>query len=77
LTLLCQGLIAARSGERSLLQAIGDYERSMIKYGFAAVRSSMQALDMHVAESRLGAKVMLRSMNALLALQRIGMKKAA
>jgi len=49
----------------------------MIKYGFAAVRSSMQALDMHVAESRLGAKVMLRSMNALLALQRIGMKKVA
>jgi hypothetical protein len=32
---------------------------------------------MHVAESRLGSKVLLRSMNALLALQRIGKKKAA
>ena len=75
--LLCQSLIAASSGERSLLQLINQYERSMIKYGFAAVRSSIQALDMHVAESRLGVKLLLRSVNAVLALQRIGRKKAA
>jgi hypothetical protein len=70
-------LIATRSGARPLLQAIGDYEQRMLKYGFVAVRSSMQALNMHVAESRVGTKVLLRSMNALLALQRIGRKKVA
>jgi 2-polyprenyl-6-methoxyphenol hydroxylase-like FAD-dependent oxidoreductase len=75
--LLCQCLIATRSGARPLLQAIGEYEQRMLKYGFAAVRSSMQALDMHVAESRLCSKVLLRSINALLALQRIGRKKVA
>lgn len=75
--LLCQNLLVARSGERPLLQAIGDYEQRMRKYGFAAVHSSIQALDMHVAESRLGVKLLLRSMNALLALQHIGRKKAA
>jgi salicylate hydroxylase len=75
--LLCRNLIAVKTGEQSLLQAVGDYERRMIKYGFAAVRSSLQALDMHVAESRRGAKLLLRSVNAVLALQRIGKKKAA
>jgi 2-polyprenyl-6-methoxyphenol hydroxylase-like FAD-dependent oxidoreductase len=75
--LLCQNLIAAQAGQRLLLQAVGDYERSMIKYGFAAVRSSLQALDLHVAESRRGAKLLLRSVNAVMALQRLGGKKAA
>ena len=75
--LLCQKLIAARAGKRSLLQAVGDYERGMLKYGFAAVRSSLQALDLHVAELRLGVKLLLRPINAVLALQRIGRKKAA
>jgi salicylate hydroxylase len=75
--LLCRNLIAASAGERSLLQAISDYERGMLKYGFAAVRSSLQALDLHVAESRFGVKLLLRSVNAAMALQRIGRKKAA
>jgi 2-polyprenyl-6-methoxyphenol hydroxylase-like FAD-dependent oxidoreductase len=75
--LLCQHLIAVKAGEQSLLQAVSDYERSMLKYGFAAVRSSLQALEMHVAESRRGAKLLLRSVNAVLALRRSGGKQAA
>jgi salicylate hydroxylase len=75
--LLCDQLIAAVSAERPLLQAIHDYEVEMINYGFAAVRGSMQALQFHVADSRLMAKAMLRSMNALFALQRLGLRKAA
>lgn len=75
--LLCQQLIAAYSGEKALLRAIHDYEAEMLKYGFAAVRGSMQALQLHVADSRLMSTAMLRSMNALFALQRIGSRKAA
>jgi salicylate hydroxylase len=75
--LLCEQLIAACSGKQSLLAAIHSYETQMLKYGFAAVRSSMQALQLHVADSRLMAKALLRSMNGLLALRRMGSKRAA
>jgi salicylate hydroxylase len=63
---LCEQLIAARSGEKSILQAIHDYEVEMIKEGGAAVRSSMQALQLHVAERRLVTTALLRTMNAFL-----------
>jgi 2-polyprenyl-6-methoxyphenol hydroxylase-like FAD-dependent oxidoreductase len=74
---LCEQLVAARAGNQSLLTAIHSYETGMLAYGFAAVRSSMQALDMHVAKSRLMTKAMLRSLNGLFALQRLGSKRAA
>jgi 2-polyprenyl-6-methoxyphenol hydroxylase-like FAD-dependent oxidoreductase len=51
-SLLCQQLVIARNGEKPLLQAIHDYEAEMIKYGFKAVRDSMQAMHMIVAEKR-------------------------
>jgi 2-polyprenyl-6-methoxyphenol hydroxylase-like FAD-dependent oxidoreductase len=51
-SLLAQHLIAARSGEKPLLQAIHDYEAQMITYGFAAVRESIQGQEMMVAENR-------------------------
>ncbi len=70
--LLCQNLIAAQLGKKPLLQAIHDYEVEMIKYGFAAVRGSMRALDLHVADSRFMTNAMLRSMNAFFRLQRLG-----
>ena len=73
--LLCQQLIAAKSGSRSLIQAIHDYEVEMTRYGFAAVRGSMQALHLHVADTRLIAKALLRSMNALFTLQRFAVRK--
>jgi 2-polyprenyl-6-methoxyphenol hydroxylase-like FAD-dependent oxidoreductase len=75
--LLCENLIAVKAGERSLLQAVGDYEREMLKYGFAAVRSSLQALNLHVAESRLGVRLLLPPISAVMALGRIGRRKAA
>jgi salicylate hydroxylase len=75
--LLCEQLMAAARGERSLLQAIHGYEVEMIKYGFAAVRGSMQALQLHVANSRLMTKAMLRSMHALFALRRVALRKVA
>src|SRR6185437_5147961 len=42
--LLTAELAAAARGERTLLQAIGDYERQMTDYGFAAVRASRAEL---------------------------------
>jgi 2-polyprenyl-6-methoxyphenol hydroxylase-like FAD-dependent oxidoreductase len=41
--LLASELGAAARGRKSLTQAIGDYERRMADYGFAAVRASEQA----------------------------------
>jgi hypothetical protein len=40
----------------------------MITYGFAAVRAPMHALQLHVADSRLLSTVLLRSLQALVAL---------
>jgi salicylate hydroxylase len=74
---LCEQLIAARAGSQPLLTAIHRYETEMLRYGFAAVRSSMQALQLHVADSRLISNMLLRSMNGLFALQRMSFRKAA
>jgi 2-polyprenyl-6-methoxyphenol hydroxylase-like FAD-dependent oxidoreductase len=41
--LLASELGAAARGEKGLVQAIGDYERRMADYGFAAVRASRRA----------------------------------
>jgi 2-polyprenyl-6-methoxyphenol hydroxylase-like FAD-dependent oxidoreductase len=68
--LLCRQLVAAQAGQTSLLQAVHTYETEMRAYGFAAVRASMQALQLHVADSRLVSKLMLRSVHALFALRR-------
>jgi 2-polyprenyl-6-methoxyphenol hydroxylase-like FAD-dependent oxidoreductase len=51
-SLLVSQLIAARGGEKPLLQAIHDYEAEMITYGFAAVRDSIQAQEMIVVDNR-------------------------
>jgi 2-polyprenyl-6-methoxyphenol hydroxylase-like FAD-dependent oxidoreductase len=40
--LLATELDAAARGEKSPVEAIGDYERQMIEYGFAAVRASSE-----------------------------------
>jgi 2-polyprenyl-6-methoxyphenol hydroxylase-like FAD-dependent oxidoreductase len=74
---LCEQLIAAQAGQLPLLTAIHAYETQMIDYGFAAVRGSMQALRLHVADARLMTKAMLRSMNALFALRHLSLRKAA
>jgi 2-polyprenyl-6-methoxyphenol hydroxylase-like FAD-dependent oxidoreductase len=59
-SLLCQQLVAARKGEKPLLQTIHDYEAEMIKYSFKAVRDSMQAMNMIVAERRFFYNAMLK-----------------
>jgi len=41
--LLASELAAAARGEKDVVLAIGDYEREMISYGFAAVRASREA----------------------------------
>jgi 2-polyprenyl-6-methoxyphenol hydroxylase-like FAD-dependent oxidoreductase len=42
--LLAAELTAAARGEKALVQAVGDYERQMTDYGFAAVRASRAGL---------------------------------
>jgi 2-polyprenyl-6-methoxyphenol hydroxylase-like FAD-dependent oxidoreductase len=41
--LLASELGAAARGEKSPIQAVGDYERRMVDYGFATVRASHRA----------------------------------
>jgi 2-polyprenyl-6-methoxyphenol hydroxylase-like FAD-dependent oxidoreductase len=42
-SLLCRNLVAASRKEKTLLQAVYDYEVEMVRYGFDAVRASVQA----------------------------------
>ncbi|MFD5097087.1 FAD-dependent oxidoreductase [Amycolatopsis thailandensis] len=46
--LLRRSLIEAAEGRRSLLDAVGDYERQMFEYGAEAVRHSLEALPAYV-----------------------------
>lgn len=72
--LLCRNLIAAHRGDRPLLDAIGDYERQMLDYGFRAVRESLRAANQFVSESRLGRRVfrtVLRTASAVPPLKRM------
>ncbi len=41
--LLTSEIGAAARGQKSPVQAVGDYERRMVDYGFAAVRASRRA----------------------------------
>lgn len=77
--LLCQNLIAAHTGEKPLLEAIHDYETEMRTYGFAAVRGSLQSMNMMVAENvfaRFLSKMMLRALNVVFSRQRARIQKA-
>ncbi|MEC3981256.1 FAD-dependent oxidoreductase [Amycolatopsis sp. H20-H5] len=70
--LLCRNLVAADRG-RDLLDAIGDYERQMREYGFAAVRDSLRSAEQFVSDSRVGrgmAKGMFRLFEAVPPLKR-------
>jgi 2-polyprenyl-6-methoxyphenol hydroxylase-like FAD-dependent oxidoreductase len=52
---LCQALTSAQRGERPVLDAIHDYERAMIDYGFRAVQTSLHAMKQAIVEGRLRA----------------------
>lgn len=58
--LLYQKLVAVNEGKEPLLGAVHDFEVKMRKYGFAAVRDSLQAMKMMVAEKRWFYNAMLR-----------------
>jgi 2-polyprenyl-6-methoxyphenol hydroxylase-like FAD-dependent oxidoreductase len=71
--LLCRNLVAAHGGERPLLRAIHDYEVEMVRYGFDAVRDSLQACEQAVADRPVALTVMkaaFRTLNALPPLKR-------
>lgn len=71
--LLCQNLAAAQRGEKPLLQAVHDYEVEMVRYGFAAVRSSLRALEQGHRDSPLAlalTRTGLRLLNAAPPLKR-------
>jgi 2-polyprenyl-6-methoxyphenol hydroxylase-like FAD-dependent oxidoreductase len=61
--LLRDALVGVGRGERDVLAALADYEREMIRYGFAAVRASlanMKRLHARSPVSRLATKAFFR-----------------
>ncbi|HEV2779600.1 MAG TPA: NAD(P)/FAD-dependent oxidoreductase [Actinophytocola sp.] len=71
--LLARNLVAASRGERDLLEAIADYERQMIEYGFAAVRTSLRSAHQFVSDNPIGRtmfKTVLRFFSAVPPLKR-------
>jgi 2-polyprenyl-6-methoxyphenol hydroxylase-like FAD-dependent oxidoreductase len=72
--LLCRNLVFAAGGACSIETAINDYERRMRVYGFAAVRTSLEALQQSVADKGLRfvlSKLFLRTVNATPPLKRL------
>ena len=70
---LCAALTAASRGRRPVLEAIHDYEAGMIDYGFRAVRTSLNAMNQAIIESRRRAmlsRMVLRFINRVPALKR-------
>lgn len=51
---LRDAIVAGESGERSLIDAIQAYEAEMLRYGFAAVRNSLRAMEQTVGENEFG-----------------------
>ena len=71
---LCRALVAVSRGEHELIPALAAYERDMIDYGFAGVRSSLDNMRRLHAESvlsRFATKTVFRAANVLLPLQRM------
>jgi salicylate hydroxylase len=71
--LLARNLIAVHRGERELIEALGDYERQMLDYGFAAVQSALKAGEQLTSESgvaRAMFKTVLRFFAAIPPLKR-------
>jgi len=72
--LLCRNLRNVALGACTIEAAIGEYERQMRDYGFAAVRSSLQALQQSVADKGIGfalTKLFFRAVNATPPLKRL------
>jgi 2-polyprenyl-6-methoxyphenol hydroxylase-like FAD-dependent oxidoreductase len=71
--LLCRQLVRAAHGEAALLDAIAEYERAMRRYGFAAVRASLEAMKAQLetgALARTATRAMLRLADRIPVLKR-------
>ena len=71
---LKRALVSAHRGERDLLDAIRDYEATMLDYGFRAVRNSLKAMHQTVTDSLLAlimSRLTMRAINALSPVKRI------
>ena len=72
--LLGRTLAAAAAGQSTIEAAVEDYERQMRDYGFAAVRTSLRALDQAVGDKGIGfrcTKLFFRTANAAPSLKRL------
>jgi salicylate hydroxylase len=72
--LLCKKLAGAADGAGAIEAAIHDYERQMRDYGFAAVRTSLEALEQAVGNKGVRfrlAKLFFRAANAAPPLKRL------
>jgi len=72
-SLLASNLATALRGERAIDDAVHDYETRMRDYGFAAVRSSLAAMQQAVDDKGLAfvfTKLAFRAINALPPLKR-------
>ncbi len=65
--LLRQKLIAVQAGTEPLVEALHAYEVEMRKYGFAAVRDSLQSMKMITAQKRFFYNLMLKMVSRLAA----------
>jgi salicylate hydroxylase len=71
--LLCRHLVRAVHGEATLLEAIGNYENAMRRYGFAAVRGSLEAMKAVLETgtlARAASRTVLRLVNRIPTLKR-------
>jgi 2-polyprenyl-6-methoxyphenol hydroxylase-like FAD-dependent oxidoreductase len=71
--LLCRQIVRAVRGEVALLDAIAEYEHAMRRYGFAAVRGSLEAMKAQLesgALARAATRAVLRLANRVPTLKR-------
>jgi 2-polyprenyl-6-methoxyphenol hydroxylase-like FAD-dependent oxidoreductase len=71
---LKRALVSAHRGERNLLDAIHDYEATMLDYGFRAVRNSLKAMHQTVTDSLpalMMSRLTMRAINALSPVKRM------
>jgi salicylate hydroxylase len=76
--LLRDALVAACAGERSLHDTIAGYEAEMRRYGFAAVRGSLEALRQATSQNELGrtmSRLGLRTVDRLPPVKRLMMRR--
>jgi 2-polyprenyl-6-methoxyphenol hydroxylase-like FAD-dependent oxidoreductase len=71
---LRRALAAVAGGEQDLLPALAAYERDMIDYGFAAVRTSLADMERFHAEgtlARMMTKAVFRTVNLVAPLRAV------